>query len=34
VLVILGASSIFAWIIADQGVGRACAAAITDLHAW
>lgn len=33
VLVILGASSIFAWIIADQGVSRAFAAAITDLHA-
>jgi TRAP-type C4-dicarboxylate transport system permease large subunit len=33
VLVILGASSIFAWIIADQGVSRAFAAAITDLNA-
>lgn len=33
VLVILGASSIFAWIIADQGVSRAFAAAITNLHA-
>jgi tripartite ATP-independent transporter DctM subunit len=33
VLVILGASSIFAWIIADQGVSRAFAAAITGLDA-
>jgi tripartite ATP-independent transporter DctM subunit len=33
VLVILGASSIFAWIIADQGVSRAFAAAITELNA-
>lgn len=33
VLVILGASSIFAWIIADQGVSRAFAAAITRLDA-
>lgn len=33
VLVILGASSIFAWIIADQGVSRAFAAAIMALEA-
>lgn len=33
VLVILGASSIFAWIIADQGVSRAVAAAIAGLDA-
>ncbi|GIX08810.1 TRAP transporter large permease [Elioraea sp.] len=33
VLVILGASSIFAWIIADQGVSRAFAAAIAALEA-
>lgn len=33
VLVILGASSIFAWIIADQGISRQFAAAITGLGA-
>jgi TRAP-type transport system large permease protein len=33
VLVILGASSIFAWIIADQGISRQFAAAITSLGA-
>ena len=36
VLVILGASSIFAWIIADQRIGQELAAAIQslDLHPW